>query len=1001
MKILIIIAMLMLCVGFVSGETIYMEPSRDTLRAEDDPDTPYGDAESIMVGYSNGKQEILVDFNFSELKGTNIEEAYLVLNCQIFYQSNMQEEDKVILYNNDNGWVESTHTYNDFLFFGPEDNITEIPLKDLCGSEIPLDLDWLNDAIKYEANNEGLALFPLFNSGEPRVAVFPSKESYLEEPGLKLKIVMSETCQDEDCESYCDYGEETAYFNGHCEDGECVYDRDSCTGYYEDEPFCDDDGHIHDYYIDEDCVVDGGEAYCDEDLPDDEVIEECPNGCDEEEDICLSADPCEGVECYDKCDGNILKTDGHCVDGNCVYESTITCSDLDEFVGDPFCQDENVYKEKWTYECKVTSEDDTCDIKSKEPTLFKECEFGCTEGKCDDSQSTCNDGIMNGDEEGVDCGGSCNKCYDIVFVPIGFKESYDEFKNQSNEYMDYLEEILSRQSDWESTKKTNAKFTSKSCSVTGKELSFYLLDKIKKCALSEDVEGDLYVGISENYLKKGSYTFIDHDTIFLDGDVSAKYFPEVLIHEFGHSTLKMCDEYDYLVWLRQNKLFWGSCPNKWPNHCDKLDQKNCPGWNVSKNNDGTHDGFSIMGTGEIGFGNMNPSLDGFQNVLDEIEYIDPELLKFDIVINKEGKYEIENVYVDESGLYSKEDGNLEVVGISEANTRNSISQRAEPVFLVMTDPPREVNTTIVSISMPYRKDITNFEVYHNDSLKLNVSAKDGIPLPTDEDNDNFNSSVDCNDTNPNINPNATEVCNGIDDNCDGLIDENTCQHLCINISTCAYTPDSNPFTLDTYSFISQCIEGECTKAENWEENISHTCAIECGAECIDDSDCPDMECTDGCEDGVYVDYENDVENLCTNCTCTNNTCEVKEILDTDNDNDGYNIECDNDCDDSNELTYPGAKELCDGLDNDCDGVIPANETDDDNDGESECEGDCNDSDSSINTGARELCDGIDNNCNGEIDEGYDFNNDGKPDCEIFNFMMNVDFFRYFFQSFIR
>ena len=78
---------------------------------------------------------------------------------------------------------------------------------------------------------------------------------------------------------------------------------------------------------------------------------------------------------------------------------------------------------------------------------------------------------------------------------------------------------------------------------------------------------------------------------------------------------------------------------------------------------------------------------------------------------------------------------------------------------------------------------------------------------------------------------------------------------------------------------------------------------------------------------------------------------------------------DGDCNDNDASINPGAPELCNGLDDNCDGVIPADEQDADGDGYRLCDGDCDDTDPDINPGAAEVCNGIDDDCDGQIDEG--------------------------------
>ena len=98
------------------------------------------------------------------------------------------------------------------------------------------------------------------------------------------------------------------------------------------------------------------------------------------------------------------------------------------------------------------------------------------------------------------------------------------------------------------------------------------------------------------------------------------------------------------------------------------------------------------------------------------------------------------------------------------------------------------------------------------------------------------------------------------------------------------------------------------------------------------------------------------------------------------DGDGWTAE-DGDCDDRNASIYPGAEEICDGADSDCDGTIPDDElTDQDGDGWILCM-DCDDTAKEIHPGAEEVCDGVDNDCNPDTNENMDVDGDGFSVCD--------------------
>ena len=269
-------------------------------------------------------------------------------------------------------------------------------------------------------------------------------------------------------------------------------------------------------------------------------------------------------------------------------------------------------------------------------------------------------------------------------------------------------------------------------------------------------------------------------------------------------------------------------------------------------------------------------------------------------------------------------------------------------------------------------------------------SEEGVVL-SDSDGDGYYGDDDCNDSDASINEGEIELCDGIDNNCDGQIDEGVTEVFYLD-------SDGDGFGLQDQSLES------CEASEGYVSN---------GNDCDDEEPfvypgaseiCDDLDndCNDIIDDGVGEDFFEDVDgDGYGDSLSVERRCELEDGLS----NQG------GDCDDSNNQIYPQAPEYCDDLDNDCNGLVDDGGTfsfylDADSDGYGDSQqitqacfppegyvsnaDDCNDLDTEISPLSSEVCDGIDNDCDGTEDNGamdstpwyLDLDQDGYGDGEI-------------------
>ena len=259
----------------------------------------------------------------------------------------------------------------------------------------------------------------------------------------------------------------------------------------------------------------------------------------------------------------------------------------------------------------------------------------------------------------------------------------------------------------------------------------------------------------------------------------------------------------------------------------------------------------------------------------------------------------------------------------------------------------------------------------------------------DLDGDGDEVVIDCDDTNPLIHGRAWEVCNGIDDDCDGVIDD--------DVDSVWYTDADGDGQGDPATAQHACT-GTSGQVGNADDCDDANDGIYDGA--IETCDGVDEDC-DGVIDNDAVDlgtYYLDAD--------SDGYGDPSEPVDACTATDGL-VDDATDCDDTKGAVNPGATEVCNGVDDNCDTklddlppVVPMF-ADTDNDGAGDpnapwtsCEAapggyvgndtDCDDGDPTLVPGADELCDGVDQDCDGVIDDNptgaplwfTDFDQDG-------------------------
>lgn len=239
---------------------------------------------------------------------------------------------------------------------------------------------------------------------------------------------------------------------------------------------------------------------------------------------------------------------------------------------------------------------------------------------------------------------------------------------------------------------------------------------------------------------------------------------------------------------------------------------------------------------------------------------------------------------------------------------------------------------------------------------------------------------DCDDGDPLIHPGATELCDGVDNNCDDSTDGSDA----IDGTLWYLDEDGDAYGLSD-DYVRACDQPSGYGPERGDCDDTNSGVHPLAPEYCDgfDNDCDTFRDEDNAVDAStwYFDGDNDGYGADTISTTA---CDQPS---------GYTLDG-GDCADADDDIHPGVTELCDGVDNDCDGGTDESDAadvttwyyDGDRDGYGDPAGptlaqcsrpsrysddptDCDDADATTYPGAPETClDGVVNDCDGTVSD---------------------------------